>query len=230
MNIPEKIEDSLNGGYLGLVGEVVTHDCYRLQSLDFIPDVVIDLGGNVGVFARFAAEMFPDAKIYSVEPHPENQAVYKKFTSNGNITLIEKAVGLGTIWHDSGAANGSGEVYLSSGLGYPEGEMDKCPGKLDRYKIETVMPSELLKKYVKDGQKVLVKVDIEGNEHTIFTHEPSMKALRECDYVCMEVHFYALHGGLSDEVREKTLAALSSFNATHDCELDGVHFWARKKH
>ena len=126
--------------------------------------------------------------------------------------------------------NGSGEVYLSSGLGYPEGEMDKCPGKLDRYKIETVMPSELLKKYVKDGQKVLVKIDIEGNEHTIFTHEPSMKALRECDYVCMEVHWYALHGGLVSEVREKTQAALDSFKATHDCELDNVHFWARKKH
>lgn len=229
MNTPENIEDSLGGGYLGLVGEVVTYDCYRLTQLDFIPDVVIDLGGNVGVFARFAAELFPKAKIYSVEPHPENQAVYEKFTKNKNITLIKKAVGVGTIWHDSGAVNGSGEVYMSAGLGYPLDEMDKCKGKLDRYKIDTVMPSDLISMYVKSGQKVLVKIDIEGSEHTIFTHEPSMKALRKCDYVCMEVHFYALHGGLVDEVKEKTLEALSSFDATHDYELDGVHFWARKK-
>ncbi len=229
MKIPDNIEETLNGGYLGLVGEVVTHDCYKIKELDFIPDVVLDLGGNVGVFARFAREMFPEALIVSVEPHPENQETFKKFTNDKNILLLEKAIGTGTIWHDSGAVNGSGEVYLSAGLGYPENEMDTIPGKLDRYEIPTIMPDELIKKYVKKGQKVLVKIDIEGNEHTIFTHEASMSALRKMDYVCMEVHWYALHGGLTEEVREKTLAALESFNETHDTELEGVHFWATKK-
>ncbi len=206
---------------------MVTHDCYKLKELDFIPDVVLDLGGNVGVFARFARQLFPNAEIISVEPHPENRAVYKKFTPD--CTLIEKAIGTGIIWHDSGAVNGSGEVYLSAGLGYPEKEMDTVPGKLDRFAIETVMPDELISEYVKTGQKFLVKVDVEGNEHTIFTHKASMDALKKADYLCMEVHWYALHGGLVQEVREKTQAALDSFKETHDCLLEGVHFWARKK-
>ncbi len=219
--IPDNINETLNGGYLGLVGEVVTHDCYRLKSLDFVPDTVLDLGGNVGVFARYCRDLYPEALIVSVEPHPENRATYKKFTDDSRIILIEKAIGTGIIRHDKGAANGSGEVYLSSGLGYPESEM----GFMEKFDIDTVMPDELIKKY----KPQLVKIDVEGNEHAIFTHEPSMLALRNIDYICMEVHFYALHGGLSQEVREKTIQALDSFKGTHDCLLDGVHFYARKK-
>ena len=66
-----KLEESLNGGYKGLYGEVVDRDEYHLRDLadvvsindpkfihdpghprgfNFIPDVVIDLGANVGVF------------------------------------------------------------------------------------------------------------------------------------------------------------------------------------
>ncbi len=220
--IPDDINQALNGGYLGLVGEVVTHDCYKLKELDFVPDTVLDLGGNVGVFARYCRDLYPEALIVSVEPHPENRATYKKFTDDDRIILIEKAIGLGVIRHDNGAANGSGEVYLSAGLGYPEDQMDF----MEKFQIETVMPDELIAKY----KPQLVKIDIEGNEHTIFTHKPSMEALKTVDYICMEVHFYALHGGLSQEVREKTMEALDSFSDTHDCLLDGVHFYARKKH
>lgn len=227
--IPEKIEDTLKGGYAGLVGEVVTEDCYRLRQLEFIPDIILDLGGNIGVFARYARELFPKSLIVSVEPHPENQQVFQKFTNDKKIILIKKAIGTGIIWHDSGAANGSGEVYLSSGVGYPEKEMDKIPGKLDRFNTETIMLSDLIETFINRGKKSLVKIDIEGNEHIIFMHRKSMELLKNIDYICMEVHWYALTGDLIQDVRDMTHRALGSLMETHNCELKGVHFWATKK-
>lgn len=224
----DKIEDSLNGGYGGLYGEVVTEDTYRLKELKFVPDVIIDLGGNVGCFSRFARTLFPDARIVTVEPNPDNCEVFKKFTEDNNLTLLEAAVGIGQIWRCEGAVNGAHEVYLSSGLGYPFNVGEKMETILE-VEVPTIMPDEIVNKYVKEGEKFIVKVDVEGNENIIFTHEPSMEALRKADYVTMEIHWNALNGSLLAEVKNKTLAALKSFDKTHDCELKHIMFYATKK-
>lgn len=228
MKIVNTLEETLNGNYPSLYGEVVTCDIYRIRQLNFVPDVVIDLGANVGTFTRFARELFPNALIVSVEPDKENFTHLVKFTEpKDNIIFINKAIGLGKVWRGLTAANGSGATYLSSGLGYPEHEMGGETMELSE--LETIMPDELIKAYVKEGQKFLIKIDIEGNEHTIFTHYPSMKALHKADYLCMEVHFYALNGSLTDEVNEQTMGALRNFEDTHNIELDNVNFYATKK-
>jgi FkbM family methyltransferase len=219
--------ETLNGNYPSLYGEVVTCDIYRLRTLDFVPDVVIDLGANVGAFTRFARELFPNALIVAVEPDKENFTHLLKFTPPSNIIFMNNAIGRGKVWRGLTAANGSGATYLSSGLGYPETEMGGETMELS--KVSTIMPNEILSEFASAGQKVLVKIDIEGNEHTIFTHELSMLALRKVDYLCMEVHFYALNGGLTEQVNEETMKALKSFEATHHIELDNVNFYARKK-
>jgi FkbM family methyltransferase len=227
MKIVNTLNETLNGNYPSLFGEVVTSDIYRLRTLDFVPDVVIDLGANVGAFTRFARELFPNALIVSVEPDKENFHHLVKFTPPENIIFINKAIGLGKVWRGVTAANGSGATYLSSGLGYPEKEMGGAT--MEPSELETIMPDELIKAYVKNGQKILIKIDIEGNEHTIFTHQPSMEAIKKAEYICMEVHFYALNGGLTDDVNEGTMRALKHFEATHNIELDNVNFYARKK-
>lgn len=215
-----KLEDSLNGGYAGLYAEVVEYDTYKLRTLNYDVDLVLDLGANVGIFARFAQELWPSAKIISVEPHPENISVYKEHTKG--TTLIEKAIGMGELYHNLGARNGSGEVYISKGLGYPDGGDE-------RSSIATVMPSELIKKYWKPGIRSVVKMDIEGAENKVWEHPASMAALKKMDYLCFEVHYYAAHGGLIQEVSDKTMDALNSFRETHIVEIENVHFWAWKK-
>lgn len=228
----DKLEDSLEGGYEGLYGEVWTQDCYRLRELQFSPSVVFDLGANVGVLTRFARELFKDAKIISVEPNPLNFEILKKFTPDDNTVFINKAVGVGTVWHYKDAVNGSHECYLSDGLGYDRNLLaneEMIGGCIEKIDIETVMPGDLVKEYIKNNEKYIFKIDIEGNEHTLWSDEETMEALIGAEYICMEVHFYALHGGALEEVRNKTIEAFTRLQETHWCFLNHTMFFALKK-
>lgn len=64
-----------------MVSEVVTE--YQLHKLpDFPadkPPMVLDIGGNVGIFAIAAASRWPGAKVHSYEPHPDT---YRLLVSN----------------------------------------------------------------------------------------------------------------------------------------------------
>lgn len=228
-----KLEETLNGGYLGLYDEVVVSDTYRIKELKFVPDLIIDMGCNIGIFTRFARSLFPNAFIVSVEPNEENIEIAKHFTpEDDKILFINKAIGKGQIYHGLTAANGSGETYLSSGLGYPKDKMDAAADDrlgIEKSYVKTIMPAELISKFAKPGDKVLVKIDVEGAENSIFSDPGSMAALRKVDYLCMEIHRYALTGIEWQEVQDITKEALDSFKDTHFTELDGVHFWATKK-
>lgn len=212
--------------YNGLFGEVVTSDCYKLLSLNFTPDIVFDLGANVGIFSRYVQGLWPYAKIIAVEPHPSNIERYKSETVTwGDMVdpvLLEKAIGMGELYHNLGARNGSGEVYISKGLGYPEGGDERSA-------IATVMPSELIKKYWKPGMRSILKCDIEGAENSLWGHKPTMAALKKMDYIAIELHYYATtHLGVI-EVMERTAQALKELEETHVVTKEHIHVWARKK-
>lgn len=228
-----KIEDTLKGGYAGLFGEVVSEDVYRIKELKFAPNIIFDIGSNISIFTRYIRSLFPNALIIAVEPNEENMECAKYFTQNDDkIIFINKAIGIGQIYHGLTAANGSGETYLSEGLSYPKDKMEDAAKNnlgIEKSNIQTVMPDELYNSNVKDGDKVLIKIDIEGAEHTIWTHEPTMEALRKADYLCMEIHEYAFNGALLEEEKKETARALKSFEDTHTCERDGVHFFATLK-
>lgn len=132
------------------------------------------------------------------------------------------------MWHNKGARNGSGESYVASGLGFDEKIMAQAESTEKSY-VETIMLPDLMK-WWKEGTKTVMKIDVEGGENCIWDDEPSMEALRKMDYICMETHFYALHGGaLYDEMKAKTMAALKSLEDTHVCHFEHPHFEARKK-
>jgi len=219
-----KLEETLNGGYGGLYGEVVTEDCYRLRQLKFVPDVVFDIGANIGIFTRFARSLFPKAFIVAVEPHPQNIQDWKRFTPpEKRTTLLPVALGTGKVFRGTTAANGAGESYLSPGLGFSESDLaqnhERCWAVcLTLNNIVEVMQSE----------KVLIKIDCEGAENSIWEHKPSMDVLKRCDYITMELHDYAM-GTEHSKVVEVTNSALKSLEATHDCERNGVYFWATKR-
>lgn len=231
--ISEKIEDTLNGGYAGLYGEIVTEDIYRLRQLNFIPDVIFDLGCNIGIFTRYARSLFPDSWIIAVEPNEENCEVFLKFTHDrkNRTVLINKAIGNGDLWHSLGARNGTGEVYLSESLGYPKDELSKVNLSIVKSDIPTIMLDELIKTTaVKENEKFIIKCDIEGNEIAIFEHEPSMDALKKADFIAIEIHDYALNGSTWQQSKDHTDKALKELEVTHDCIRDGVNFWATKKY
>lgn len=223
-----RIQDVWNGQAGGLIGEVIINDCYKLKELNFTPSCIVDLGSNIGIFAQFARELFSDALIICVEPDKENIKIFNQFNDDRNLILIEKAIGNGKVWHGLTAANGSGETYLCSGVGFPEKKMIKS-SVLESSSVDTIRLSEIVETYVKPNDKLLIKLDIEGNEHVILFDEEEMDALRKADYICAEIHRYALTSKEWQGVHDKTEVALNSISDTHEIEIDGVHFWATKR-
>lgn len=222
------LEETLNGGYGGLFGEVVTHDCYRIRSLGFTPQVILDVGANIGVFARFAHETFPFSRIISVEPDPNNIQTFRQFTNFQNVLLIEKGLGDGQLYHPLTARNGSGEVYISAGLGYPQDKLEQS--EFERPAVKAVRLHELVGEYCRKDQRTMLKLDCEGAENSIWDHPMDMRALKTFDYIAGEIHFYAHTADELQEVREKTLRALAELSETHEVEMDNVHLWALKKY
>jgi FkbM family methyltransferase len=220
------LEETLGGGWKGLHHEVVVEDCYRLRTLDFVPDVVFDIGANVGTFTRHARSLFPNAYIVAVEPDPENAVHWRKFTPDDvRVVLWQEAIGEGQIYRGVTARNGSGETYLSAGLGYPaeliEKQMDLTPVPVPSARLSSFA-------FYAKGQ-TLMKIDCEGAENFIFDHEPSRAFLHTIDYIAMEIHFYAINGSEYSKMQETILSGLCDLANTHDCHFEGVHFWARKR-
>lgn len=221
------LEETLNGGFKGLYGEVVTCDCYRLQQVKFQPDYIFDIGANVGVFARFARTLFPNAIIVAVEPHPPNCEIFERFTMDERTILINAALGTGSTYRSLTAANGAGESYVSAGLGFPEAALETSGLQATLTRALSLQSIMNLVHRDRSG-KVLMKIDCEGAENVIWGNEDSMAVLRQCDYITMELHDYALTAAEAAKVRAETTAALKSLEQTHHCERDGVYFWATK--
>jgi FkbM family methyltransferase len=210
-----ELENTLNGGYGGLYGEVVTEDCYRLKTLGFNPDILFDFGANIGVFTRYAREMFPNAQIISVEPHLDNFVNLTTFTKSNNIVFINMAIGDGVAYRIESDVNGAHEKYVNN----------DADGK--KVSIECIMPDKLINNYLKDGQKSYLKLDIEGNENIIWTHKESMEVLNKIDFISMELHFLVKHWNENDV--ENTNKMMEYFSETHNCEFIAPMFYAKKR-
>lgn len=221
-----------NNEYNALYGEVVDKDVYKVRNvadivsindptyvhekghtgINFVPNVVIDLGANIGVFSRYARTLWPNALIVSVEPDPNNIAIFKQATQDERIILIEAAIGNGPIYYGNKGANGTMEVYLSEGPGYTKKFLETVWHKVP---VENVMLTDL-KKYIKKGDKVVMKMDIEGNETVLFDSPNDVALMKSFDYFAMELHTYAQDGTLVSVVRDKTDEVLESFKPTHE--------------
>lgn len=208
-------------GYAGLYGEIVTEDIYRLRQLGFIPDIIMDLGANIGVFTRYARSLFPEAIIFAVEPNPDNVANFKTFANGAEdhqIILYERAIGKGQLWWFDRARNGTGEVYVSHGPAYPGSELEKDK-TAQKVQIQTMTLPELFH-LVPPGRKIMVKIDIEGNEQSIFSDVRSMLALSHADFIAMELHPYAIHGGYMKNQAQNQEHGIGLLLVTHDVEID----------
>lgn len=227
MAIVDQIEQTLNGGFKGLYGEVVLSDQYQLRSLRFVPQIILDLGSNIGIFTRFARMLFPAALIVCVEPDKENFHHLTKFTNSNNIIFINKAIGKSEVVKVIGRANGAHESYLSSGETMED--FVNSGEQVEATNIETTMPDVLINEYIKPGMKSILKLDIEGGESEIWNHPPSMEAMKRVDYICGEAHWTMLKGEVANVSKNRTLEALHSFESTHHVRISNTDFWLTKK-
>ncbi len=238
-------------GFKAIFHELCEMDCYRIREVSFQPDVILDIGANVGVFTTYTRFLFPKAQIIAVEPDPENWEHLLRLTEHlRDVTCVKKALGTGPIWHsptpdilaehnkqwteDETPYYGACQSYTTlNQLGYPESWLQKDVCFEPAYAgIEVVSLDALVAEYVPEDAKLLLKIDCEGGENCIFGHEPSMKALRRADYLAMEIHFWTKGTVPEYEANKQSMSdTLMSLSDTHNCvlEVDKNYFQATKK-
>lgn len=217
-----KLEDANGGNYKGLYGEIVTLDCYKLKELDFIPDTIIDLGANCGIFTRYCRSLFPNALIVAVEPDAENFEYLKIGTKDPQTILLNKAVGTGSIYRIPNALNGAHECYLSNGVGYSESDLKA----MQATKVDAIMLTQLLDNI---SGKVLLKVDIEGNDTVVMNDPDSVELIKTFDYVAFEIHNYAQTHEKVIEVKKIVSDFIESLSETHQVIREHSYLFATHK-
>jgi FkbM family methyltransferase len=159
------------------------------REYDVPPDArcIVDVGANWGAFSLHAAERAPDARVFAVEPHPdEHPRLLRNLAANGldgRVTAWQLAVAgePGTRWMDADPAHPgpSRGIHPSTGSPPPrsvEVQAVTLPQLLDR--VRTAAGVERID---------LVKMDVEGAEHEVLPHLPP-QALAMVDAWQMEYH------------------------------------------
>ena len=146
------------------------------------PKIIFDIGGNIGITAVYLASIFPDAKIYTFEPLPDNFEILKKnIQKYDNIEALN--IGLGS-------SNGSFKVYLSDdseNFGGVSFYPDPIGNKSDSYiscKVRNI--NEVIKELNIESID-LIKIDTEGAEHDILMALQE-KILRNTSWITGELH------------------------------------------
>lgn len=200
-------------------------DEYKLKSMGFVPDVIYDIGADVGSITMFAHQTFPDAKIVAVEPNPWSYPRLEKNASvSPNIISINAAVGTGPMWQTSGDWGPLHHQVLS------EDAPSRGPGMVPAT-VPSITLAELHREH--GGEMYVVKLDCEGAEVGIVTHPESMRVIHESAYFAAELHYW----GKTGEAMKGAVAILLQFEfdlaQTHTIYsyAYGVcrHIWAKRR-
>jgi len=144
------------------------------------PKVILDIGGNIGTTSVYYGHIFPDAKIYSFEPVPDNfEILQKNIKGFPNITAFNVALG---------KENTTAKIYTYSdndntgGYSLYDLEVDR-----DKYQEITVKKTDAFLREIGVDQVDLIKIDTEGAEYDILTTmNPDM--LRQARWILGELH------------------------------------------
>ena len=132
--------------------------------------VVLDIGANVGSFAAWAMQKWPDCHVHCYEPLPDNFELLKRNLGQfepARVTLNNFAVGDPELKLLFRGRNNCGEASF-----YDIGEQTT-----EAVEVESKPPSIL-----PDAQ--IMKIDTEGSEIDILSRLPKI----DCDVVMLEYH------------------------------------------
>jgi FkbM family methyltransferase len=163
--------------------EIVAHelreDVYRLEQKKFrAGDVVIDVGGHIGLFAIYLGLRFPKVVIHSFEPFPDNYELFRRNLALNpvpNVHLHNLALsGDGRCLEMvTNPQNSGGATCNSTTLHH------RRTRKIPSWTLDQVFDSLGLKKCK------LLKIDCEGSEYEILL---PTSVLSRVEYLCGEFH------------------------------------------
>lgn len=147
-------------GDLFVLYEVLLDRCYFIPDSLAAPEnvrVIVDCGANVGITALYFASRYPKAKIYCIEPHPDNFEILKRNTqSEVRIVPIHAAV----------VGLPAATVRLSINEPAWGNKLSNSEAGID---VPAITIPQLCTRYGFEFIDLL-KVDIEGAEEIVFAH------------------------------------------------------------
>ncbi len=157
--------------HLWVANEVLLEGVYQLDTVPFTPDVVLDLGANIGLFTLLAAQRWPKANFVCVEPHPTTFSfLCDNLALNGvNAVKLQCAV--------------DAEV----GVKFLENEgavFQTLSNRASGIPVMTLQLDSLIP--AKGDLKLLIKMDIEGSEVAVLGHLSAR--LPENTFLFIELH------------------------------------------
>ncbi len=151
---------------------------YKIEGFEIIEnDVIIDVGGHIGLFALYASLKCPNGKIISIEPHPQNFLLLKENMANNKFNKI--------VFMNKAITNSNREIDLfvdslddSAHSIYGNG---KNSMKIKSTTLENIMTENQISKCN------MLKMDCEGAEFEII-ESLSDDQLFKIEKLCFEYH------------------------------------------
>ena len=156
-------------------------DEYKFSKISFEPDVIYDIGADVGSITLFVADLFPNTKIVAVEPNPWS---FPRLTKNAagihNIVAVNAAVGQGPMFEPDQCEPLHWMVVSRDA---PAWNNSLVPATVPAIGLDELHTQH-------GGERYAVKVDVEGGEVEMMRHEPSRQVLLNSAYFAAELHFW----------------------------------------
>ncbi|MGC1472777.1 MAG: FkbM family methyltransferase [Psychroserpens sp.] len=130
---------------------------------DFIPNVIVDAGANIGLAAVYFSNRYPSAKIYSIEPEESNLSILED-----NLSLYLNVKKLPFALHHSAGFSLEVLDYGLGNYGFITKEKSQVSDSSKVLKtVDTISIEELMRNNHIDIIDIC-KIDIEGAEKPLF--------------------------------------------------------------
>ena len=133
------------------VNEMAVQKIYEVD-IGFSPDLVIDGGGNTGLFTLYAAAVYPSAQVIVCEPVPRNLAQIEKHLRINHVTAEVRPVCIG-------GSERKIPFYVREAN---QGSFDPGLPYRSQIDVDVVTLASLVRS--RDAKRILIKLDIEGME------------------------------------------------------------------
>ncbi len=156
------------------------------------PSTVLDVGANVGQFAVTAAKLFPKAKVYAFEPHPDCYTALTRNTRNlSNVATFRVAAGETA---EEVPFHINTYSHSSSVLPLADSHLEAFPTANVKETIVVKMNTlDALTQELTLVAPVLLKIDVQGYESAVI--RGGRRCLKQIDFVVLESSFKPLYQG-----------------------------------
>lgn len=155
---------------------------YYLDTKNYNPSIILDIGGNIGVTAIYYASLYPKSKIYTIEPVPDNyRLLLKNIAPYKNIVPFNFALG---------AKNGTFPLYYSNDISNQGGYSLYTGREQVSNQTAHIVQVKDIKEFIQEhalNNIDIVKIDTEGAEYDILTAIPS-NIIENIKWIIGELH------------------------------------------